>query len=148
MKREATWKVTNPRLRPEHGSSSTAPTVRTVAAPSCPPKLRWQVTPCARCRRPLHQRSAIVDEEGRVLWPPEGVPRPPDEGQHGVRVQYVVTAEDDRDWRAIWSSTPREVRARERRARSDAWTYLGCLVVAVVILAVVLNLLLWALNLP
>jgi hypothetical protein len=113
-----------------------------------PPKLRWQVTPCARCRRPLHQRSAIVDEEGRVLWPPEGVPRPPDEGQHGVRVQYVVTAEDDRDWRAIWSSTPREVRARERRARSDAWTYLGCLVVAVVILAVVLNLLLWALNLP
>src|SRR5436190_22791312 len=70
-------------------------------AAELPPKLRWQVTPCPRCRRPFHTFGSIHDDEGRVLWPPASVPRSPEEGQPGVRVKYVVTAEEAREAKAI-----------------------------------------------
>ena len=102
-----------------------------------PLKLRWHVTPCPRCQRPWHLESSLQDAEGRPLWPAASVPRPPEAGQPGVLIEYVVTEEDHRELSAIRASTPEAEQARARRARSDEWTCLGCFVVLVVIVVLV-----------
>jgi hypothetical protein len=55
-----------------------------------PENLRWQGTPCRRCGRPLFPLHSVEDDDGSVLWPPEEIPRPPEAGQPGVTVWYVV----------------------------------------------------------
>ena len=114
-----------------------------------PPRLRWQSTPCPRCGRTYYTTGAIVDDEGRVLWPPASIPRSPEEGQPDVRVQYVVSDEDYRESKAIVS--PAMAREQRRRAQSDERMYLGCLLVVLVgivlVVAWVASLLVNALNL-
>ena len=55
-----------------------------------PATFRWQVTLCRRCGRSMHRLGDAIDEEGRLLWPPASVPRPPEAGQPDVEVEYVV----------------------------------------------------------
>ena len=92
------------------------------------PDLRWQGTPCEGCGRPLYPLSDVVDGEQRVLWPPAGIPRPPEVGLPGVQVWYVVGEEEARDRIALSkASTQRRVDAAEERS---------CLVIGLVLILV------------
>jgi hypothetical protein len=64
-------------------------------------KLRWQATPCHRCGRPLYPAIEVTDLEGRSIWPPASVPRPPEAGEPDVGVYYVITEEEAQAREAI-----------------------------------------------
>ena len=104
-----------------------------------PSKLRWQATPCPRCGRPLHPLGSVSDDEGRVLWPPASVPRAPEEGQPGVRVEYVVTDEEYHEARALSSDV-----IWTHLSKSENRMWFGCTAV-VVVLVVLAALVVWRL---
>ena len=149
MKPEATWKITKRATEADRRIVFNRSDCPYGCGAELPPKLRWQATPCPRCGRPLYPLGPVIDEEGRVLWPPANVRRSSEEGQPGVRVQYIVTDIDVQERTEL--ARPGHERYLEGRNRSDKRTYVGCLlivvVVVVLVVAWVLSVLLAALDL-
>ena len=100
------------------------------------PGLRWQATPCRRCGRPLYPLDEALDDEGRLLWPPASVPRPPEVGRPGVVVWYVV-GEEDAGARKAATQGLRDA-SHNRACRQQALVLIILLLIAVVVLALAL----------
>ena len=97
------------------------------------PQLRWQATPCRQCGRPLYPVGEIADPEGRIVWPPANVPRPPEAGLPGVQVWYVVGDEEAQARKAIGKAAWEEHAA----ALEERTCLQTCLLLALVLIIVV-----------
>ena len=100
-----------------------------------PENLRWQGTPCRRCGRPLYPLSSIDDQEGRILWPPAHIPRPPEAGQPDVTVWYVVREDEAPEGKAISRA---EIQRRVDKSDERSCTIVIAVLVSVLLVAVVL----------
>lgn len=107
--------------------------------PDCPygcgaplaPTLRWQATPCGGCGRPLHPVAAVVDADGRQVWPLASVPGPPTVPPD-AEFWYVVREEDAAERVAILREIARHGKKSEEGCLTVVLTFLGFAVMAVV----------------
>ena len=137
-------------LLPSHGS--TLPLTMEPSTPvvfnrsDCPygcgaslePGLRWQATPCRRCGRPLYPLNEAMDDEGRLLWPPASVPRPPEADKTGAVVWYVV-GEEEAGARKAATQGLRDA-SHDRACRQQILALSGLLLILVVVVALALYL--------